>query len=245
MQELKEIAAANGLETKGLKKAEIIQMLTAQLPESVQLEIRNNSKYYVLSDKAREYIKPYKALCYLGDHRDIGIKYPMFKEAAKQYQGTYRDIIWRILNAQLNEDTASNNFTSMAYQYTVMAKFVQEEKRYTDALLFWIASLFIHVNQPLLQSAMLNHMSTETMMEMIDNEIFPKYIIDAIASLRAYYTPEILKKINSWKLLPYVCVPNDVFEKLINELVTEPLFDATTYTEMSIKNAKRLIKKNR
>lgn len=245
VQDLKVIASANGLETKGLKKTEIVQLLDAQLPDSTQLEIKNNSKYYVLSDKAREYLKSYKGLCYLGDHRDMGIKYQMFKDAAKQYYGTYRDIIWRILNAQLNEAATSNNFTSMAYEYTVMAKFVQEEKRYTDALLFWITSLFIHVNQPLLQSAMLNHVRPEAIMDMIDSEIFPKHIVDEIVSLRAYYTPEILRKIDSWKLLPYVCIPNDVFEILINEVVAESMIDMTTYTEMSIKNAKRLIKKNR
>lgn len=247
VQELKDIAGAYNISVKGLRKAQLVEVLSNSLPTDIRRFLSDKSGRYVLSEKAYKYLENYKVLIYLADHRDFGISYSEFKDAERRFGGTYRDVIWRIFNDEMCKLIQGHNFSASCIVFESMAKFLLEEEHFKEALRFYLLILYFNVNRCSIQSLILTEMRCKNanksfMMEMVDNDEFNLSLAKRIVELADHYEPVIAKKVIDMQLLPFEFLPNKEFVLMVSEMMSDPIFDSSKYMEQSKKEAIKKIK---
>ena len=242
VQELKDIAATYSINVKGLRKAQLVEVLSKMLPTDIRRSLVDESACYILSEKAYKYLENYKVLIYLVDHREFGISYSEFKDAERKFGGTYRDVIWRIFNDEMGKLIRSHNFSASCIVFESMARFLVEEEHFKEALRFYLLSLYFNVNRCSMQSLILAEMQCKNanksfMMEMIDNDEFNISLAKRIVELADHYEPLIAQKVIDMQFLPFEFLPNKTFVSMVSEMMADPIFDSVKYMEQSKKAA--------
>ncbi|MBR5288574.1 MAG: SAP domain-containing protein [Clostridia bacterium] len=246
VQELRDLAAKHGIECKGLKKAELVATLSDKVSHS-EINLTNAEIRYVLSDKAREYLKQYTVLLYLAKHREFGISIREYEKVAQTKHGTYRDVIWKIFNDEMNHLLLGHNYGAVCHVFDCMATFLLEENHYRDALRFYILKLYFNVNFPSIQQLIVAESRTKQynkklMMNMLDVNDFDISVARKIVSFAEHYDDAITEKAISMNLLPYAYLPKATFLALIHDMLSNTTFDSAEYMEKARKSAERQIK---
>lgn len=246
VQELRDLAAKHDIECKGLKKAELVATLSGKVSHS-EINLTNTEMRYVLSDKAREYLKQYTVLLYLAKHREFGISIREYEKIAQTKHGTYRDVIWKIFNDEMNHLLLGHNYGAVCHVFDCMATFLLEENHYRDALRFYILKLYFNVNFPSIQQLIVAESRTKQynkklMMDMLDVNDFDISAAKKIVSLAEHYDDAITEKAISMDLLPYTFLQSTVFLNMLHEMLTDATFDSSMYMDKARKSVERRIK---
>lgn len=246
VQELRDLAALHNVDSKGLKKAELVVALGGIVSPD-EIKTPNSEECYLLSDKAKAYLKQYEVLLYLADHREFGISIREFENAAIGHRGSFRDVIWKILNAEMNHLLAGRNYGAVCHVFECMASFLLEEAHYKDALRFYLLKLYFNVNYPSIQQLMsVQHVTTQQdkklMLDMFDVNDFDTFVAKKIISLSEHYDDTIADKVFTMRLLPYEFLSQETFIAMIHDMMSNPLFNSAEYMEKGRKAAEHRIR---
>ena len=246
VQELRDLAVQHSIDIKGKKKADLVTALCSCASE-MTIDLPAADERYVLSGKAREYLKNYEVLLYLADHREYGISIREFESAAKKQKGTYRDVIWRIFNDEMNHLLAGRNYGAVCQVYNCMATFLLEENHYKDALRFYLLILYFNVNYPAIQQLLAvgertKQYNKDLIISLFETNYFDTSVAKKIVDLSSYYDTSIAVKVIAMRLLPYEFVPKETFVEMIHELLENPLFDSAEYLSVGRKAIERKLK---
>ncbi len=166
-----------------------------------------HKKYYPTA-KGLEYLEKYNYIFSLDKYT---ISYEEFdKYKAEHPHLSPNDVIWGILTARQMEGINTSNFTYTKSVLLSMAKFLENEGKYNQALFAMIRVLRFST------SGSVNKHYTEDKKNISISE-------DIIAFIRKYkehYEPQMIEKCFS-EYLPNDYVPKPNFEKLINDIISE------------------------
>ena len=154
LPELKEIATQYGIKTSG-KKDELCQRIIEQVPES-ELDKHVSDRYWVITDAGKELMKQNPHVTYyLEKHKysldAIGLDINAIdKLFSKKPNGRTRDVIWGELNRKCLEcfknEIPKGQFHNYCEILHTQALFLEEEKRYKDALRTYVRYLHYRAN---------------------------------------------------------------------------------------------------
>ena len=154
LPELKEIATQYGIKTSG-KKDELCQRIIEQVPEA-ELGKHVPDRYWVVTDAGKELLKKNPHVTYyLEKHKytldTIGLDINAIdKLFSNKPNGRVRDVIWGELNRKCLECFKNEIPKGKFYNYCeilhTQALFLEEEKRYKDALKTYVRYLHYRAN---------------------------------------------------------------------------------------------------
>ena len=154
LPELKELASQYGIKTSG-KKDELCQRIIEQVPET-ELDKHVQERYWTVTDVGKELLKQNPHITYyLEKHKysleNIGLDINgIDKLFSMKPNARVRDVIWGELNRKSLEcfknDIPKGQFQSYCEILHIQALFLEEEKRYKDALKTYIRYLHYNAN---------------------------------------------------------------------------------------------------
>lgn len=208
MDQLKAILANSALSNKGKKDALILRIL-----DNVDVNSLDLDQYYIPSDKGAEHLRKYE---YVFRLQRYGISWEEFDKRKELCADYFKpnDIIWQILNSRFNDYSISNCFGLARNELLGMARLLEDEEKYVDALYRYALVLYYDVN--------LCEINKD------EEQVFAPGIITAINGLKAYYVPQIVNKCCGRNRLPNCKIDKNDFERL--------LFDIFEGREIDIQN---------
>lgn len=240
--ELKDIAQKYNIKFNKCKKDRLIENIVNNLPNEIKREIANNSEFYVLSDKAIEYLKEYKHLIkYYKCRNDLsGFTCDKYMKFANQFPKYYseNDVFWGALNNQLIKYYKEHSFGLLRNTYFSMGKFMLSENKNTYALNYFLITMWIDMNQPDLQKGIVE----KSDFIYIDKDPIARGIVEYIYKYKEYFADSMVDDIYKNKFMPFVIIDKKDFKNMINEIFTSSIFDEEKYNDMSYHNAKQKFK---
>ena len=157
-----------------------------------------------------------------------------------------RDVVWQIFNDRLNKSFLYNKFDISYSTYFNMAKFLEEENKFTDALYYYIVCLYYEINYFNIQSMMiswqLNDKETkEYFIRLLNMKPTINNVIVAIKGLEEHKSDRIFEKLFSIKQLPYKFISDDDFKSMIEDIFNEPVLEENKYINVILANATNII----
>ena len=154
LPELKAIASQYGLKTSG-KKDELCQRIIEQVPEA-ELDNYVKDRYWAVTEAGKDLLKQNPHVTYyLDKHKysleTIGLDINAIdKLFSSKPNGRVRDVIWGELNRKCLEcfknDIPKGQFHDYCEILHTQALFLEEEKRYKDALKTYVRYLHCRIN---------------------------------------------------------------------------------------------------
>lgn len=212
--QLKEILNAHGISDKG-KKEELI----ARIIESVDIHNLKLESYFVPSQKGWEHLKKYE---YIFSLKQYGISYEQYEKAKSkmpQYAKT-NDVIWHIINENFNAYNVAGDFGLARNEILNRARLLQNEKRYKDALLAYIITLYYDASG----------CGNNRRIDKAESIVIPPGIIKEIFELQEHYDVEMIKKCYSTYKLPHHYISKEKFAKLIDDIFEDEVIEFRKYT---------------
>ena len=202
VDQLKKILTDNGLSDKGKK-----DVLIARIIESVDLDSLGLEEYYVPSEKGSEHLKKYNYIFYLSSY---GITWEEFDQAKGTLSAYLKpnDVIWHILNNKFNEYNLSQHDSMSRTELFYMAKLLEHEGKYVDALLHYTLSLYYDTS---------GLITKDVIKEAKEIEIAPG-LVEAIHRLKDYYDQRIIEKCYKSYRLPHHYMKRKNFERLLFDI---------------------------
>lgn len=197
--QLKTILVNEGLPNSGKKDA-----LVSRIIDNVDISSLALEKYYIPSDKGLEHLKKYDYVFRLPRY---GISWEEFDKHKTTSAHCFNpnDIIWQILNERNFIYDLNSNYGYVRNNELYMARLLEDEERYTDALFHYCLLLYYDVNES---------QKGETPDKPEDIILAPG-IIEAIYNLRQYYISKITSKCYDSYMLPRYRVSRESFERIL------------------------------
>lgn len=241
VNELRDIAQKYNVEFNKCKKEKLIENLINNLSEEVKRKIVNDSGFYVLSDKAIKYLKEYKHLIKFYRYKDDLSSFTCdeYLKYANQFPKSYseNDVFWGALNTQLIKSHKDHLFELGRCTYLSMGKFMLSENKKTNALYYFILTMWIDMNQPYLQEKIL-----EGRNGWIEKDPIAPGIVRWIYENKDYYRSNMIDKIYENQYLPVVIIDKTTFRNMIEDIFNSSIFDEEKYNNISYFETKRKFK---
>lgn len=212
VNQLKEILEKHNLNAKG-KKDELIAMIV----NNIDLQTLGLDIYYVPSEKGMEHLKNYDYIFYLKNYDISFEQYDSYK-SRYQYHVNPNDIIWHILNERFNARNLSADYGLARNELLNMAKVLENEKRYIDALFHFVLVLYYDTSG----------CGNNNCVEIPEHLIVAPYIINSIHKLKGYYDDRILDKCYLYHL-PHHYISKGNFHALIMDIFEDEPIDINKY----------------
>ncbi len=206
--ELKEILENDHLPAKG-RKAALIQRII----DNVNIEKLNFETLYILTDKGNEYLKEYNYI-FLCNSYDI--EYNVYeKYKSTSHPGAKEtDIIWKIFNDNYNKNYLKKDFGLARNNLLEMAQMLESEKRYTDALTYYISVMFFDLSG-------LDNNNDLYPVEDLDFMVAPG-IVEKIVEYKDYYKIQMIDRCYKY-FLPHHYLNRNQFETVIQDIFNNNL----------------------
>ena len=243
--ELKEILEEKKHNTKGLKKEDLIKIITETLDDKEKEEFVSKNEMYELSSKGKDYIDKFKEFLEVVDMKKYQISYSMYLEYKNKLQNDFqvRDIVWNILNERIVYYISNKEFGLLRNNYSNMARFMEEENKYENALFNYIMVLYCDINLIDTQKDIFKKLfSVEEMIENIIKEPLAPGIISKIKEYSNYHTEKIFDNLFECVPLPLKFISDDDFKAMINDIYNSSFFEEEKYVSKAISKAKETLK---
>lgn len=207
LEQLKSILSNAGLSDKG-KKA----VLISRIIDNIGVEPLNLDRYYIPSEKGEEHLRKYEYSFRLFSYH---ISFEEFDERKKMYTDNAKpnDVIWQILNARFNDYNMRGSYSLARNELLGMAKLLEDEKRYVDALYRYVLVLYYDVNGC-----------------GVDDIMLAPGIIEKIHGLKEHYDERMVSRCYIRFKLPHCCVDRESFEKMLFDIFENKTIDIKHYT---------------
>lgn len=213
VDKLKSILADNGLSDKGKK-----DVLIARIIENVNLDSLGLEKYYVPSEKGSEHLKKYNYIFYLSNYGITWEEFDTAKAALSEHLKP-NDVIWHILNNRFNKYNISEHYSVSRNELFYMAKLLEHEVKYVDALLHYTLCLYYDTSGLL---------TNDVIKEAKEIELAPG-LAEAIHRLKDYYDQGIIERCYNRYRLPHHYIKRKNFERLLFDIFADEAIDLKKY----------------
>lgn len=206
LEQLKSILSNAGLSDRG-KKA----ILVSRIIDNISIESLNLDRYYIPSEKGIEHLRKYEYSFRLFSYN---ISFEEFDECKKMYTDSTKpnDIMWKILNTRFNDYSARGSYSLARNELLYMAKLLEDEERYVDALYRYVLVLYYDVSG----------------CDVGDVTLAPG-ILERIHKLKEYYEEQIVSRCYDRYKLPRCCIDRENFEKLLFDIFEDKTIDIKNY----------------
>lgn len=206
--QLKSILSNAGLSDKG-KKADLV----SRIIDNIGIESLNLDRYYIPSEKGMEHLRKYEYSFRLSSYN---ISFDEFDEQKKMYAAEAKpnDIMWQILSSRFNEYNISGSYSQARNELLCMAKLLEHEERYVDALYRYILVLYYDVS---------GCCGGDTM-------VAPG-IVERIQKLKDNYDGQIVGRCYDRHRLPHHYISKENFERLLFDIFENETIDIKNYTQ--------------
>lgn len=213
VDQLKAILTKSALSDKGKKDALILRIL-----DNVDINSLGLEQYYIPSDKGTKHLKKYE---YVFRLQRYGISWAEFDKCKEQCADYLKpnDIIWQILNSRFNDYSVNNKLGLARNEILYMAKVLEDEGKYTDALYRYSLVLYYDVNA----------CETGCTPNESDDITIAPGIVEAINRLKACYDPQIVSKCYDRNRLPSRKIDKGNFERLLLDIFEGRVIDIQDY----------------
>lgn len=207
VEQLKSILSNAGLSDKGKK-----DILVSRIIDNIGVESLNLDRYYIPSEKGMEHLRKYEYSFRLFSYN---ISFEEFDERKKMYPNSAKpnDIMWQILNTRFNDYNIRGSYSMARNELLCMAKLLEDEARYVDALYRYILVLYYDVNGC-----------------GVGDVILAPGIVERIHKLKEHYDERIVSRCYDRYKLPHRCVDRENFEKMLFDIFENKTIDIKNYT---------------
>ena len=212
VDQLKAILANNGLSETGKKEALILRILANVDTDSLNLET-----YYIPSPKGWEHFHKYEHILTLKNYGISWEQYVSYSKTRPDYLKP-NDIIWQMLNARKNAHLIGGDFGLARNEILNMAKLLESEEKYTDALLHYISVLYFDVSG----------CANGGRVDPVDSLTIAPAIVRSIFNLKEYYSEQITERCYRQDL-PNQYVSVGKFRKLLQDIFNDETLDISNY----------------
>lgn len=212
VDQLKAILSENGLPDKGKKDALILRIL-----ESVDTDSLNLDTYYIPSPKGWDHFHKYEHVFTI---KNYGISWEQYEAYRKSHPDYLKpnDIIWQMLNARKMDHLMSGDYGLARNEVLNMAKLLESEEKYTEALRHYIFVLYFDVSG----------CANGGRIEETDDLIVAPGIVRSIYNLKDHYVEQIPERCYRQHLPnQYVSIEN--FRRLITDIFEDNSIDIQNY----------------
>lgn len=208
VEQLKSILSNAGLSDKGKK-----DILVSRIIDNIGVESLNLDRYYIPSEKGMEHLRKYEYSFRLFSYN---ISFEEFDERKKMYPDSAKpnDIMWQILNSRFNEYNIGGSYSQARNELLCMAKLLEHEERYIDALYRYILVLYYDVS---------GCCGGDTM-------VAPG-IVERIRKLKDNHDGRIVDRCYSRYKLPRQYISKENLERLLFDIFEGKSIDIMDYTE--------------
>lgn len=202
IDELKKILEEYGLKKNG-KKVELVERIIKNNDFS---KINTSDCVYELSEKGKEFVKKYSYILELKGTSISVEEFEKEKNSPTRKSTLTRDIMWAIYNKHSLEEFYAKNFGLYRNTIYEMARFLEKEKRYKQALIFQLKVLYCDL------SGKSNNNSTD-----------PKEYLfitnsKSIFKLKEYFSNDMID--SCWQVeFPFHYCNKEIFSEIVSDIL--------------------------